>query len=78
MFRHSHQWFLSAQTLKSNSHAEYMFIVLISCSDLLKHWRATHLLDVCLANLISSFDLLKYLRVNPLAECMFSHSYQWV
>ena len=36
--------------------------VLVSGSDLLKHWRATHFLDGCSPVLVSGSDLLKHRR----------------
>ena len=50
--------------------------ILISGSDLLKHWKWTHSLDLCSAILVSGSDLLKHWR-NSLAGCVFSHSWQW-
>ena len=62
MFTNSYQWFWFTQTPKSNSHAgfvcPFMSVVLIS----LKHWRATHLLDVYSPIFISGSDLPKHWR----------------
>ena len=46
MFSGSHQWFWSKKTLESDSQARHVFSLLISDSDLLKDWRATHTLHV--------------------------------
>ena len=80
---HVHQWFWSAQKLKSNLLAAYSAILIsssdllkhesgslpgcvfvhISGSDLVKHWRATHILGAYSAILNSHSDLIKDLRV---------------
>ena len=59
VFSHFHQCFQSAQTLESNSLAGCISAIFISGSDMLKHWRATHKLDVHLA-IVSGSDLLKH------------------
>ena len=45
-------WF--AQTLENNSHPRHMFS--LSHSDLLKHWRATHMLDAFPIHLVSKIN----------------------
>ena len=70
----SHQQFISAQTLESNSHSGCMCsAILVSSSDLLRHWRETHSLDMCSAihQWLSSAQTLKS---NSLPGCTFSHS----
>ena len=55
MLSHSHQWFWSTQILEtwSNSHsADKISDILISGSDLLKHWRVTYLLDLCVQSVV--------------------------
>ena len=57
-FAHSCQWFWSAQTLESDSLSVYAVYspILVSGSDLIKHWRATHFLDLCSPILIGGSD----------------------
>ena len=71
MFSHSHWWFWSSQTLEMNSHSGSMFS--ISDYNQLKHWRVTHLLNMCSSILVSSSDLSK--TENSLAGFVFSHSH---
>ena len=52
--------------------------VLVSGSDLIKHWRSTHILDGCSPVLVSGTDPLKYWRGDSLAGWVFTRSYQWV
>ena len=58
VFSRSGQWMWSVQTLKS-THI-LCSAILVSESDLLKHWRRTHILDECSAVLVSASDLLKH------------------
>ena len=58
VFSHSGQWIWSAQMLESNSQPA----ILVSESDLVKHWRGTHSLDECPAILVSGSDLFKHRR----------------
>ena len=51
--------------------------ILISGSDLPKHWRVTHRLDKCSPILVSRSGPLK-LQSDSLARCDFTHSCQWL
>ena len=55
--------FLSVGLIYSNTEEQLTdwtsSAILISGSDLLKHWRATHTLDECSAILVSGFNALK-------------------
>ena len=51
MFSHSCQWFWSAQMLRVAYMLDVCSFILVSGSNLLKHWRGTHILDACSANL---------------------------
>ena len=42
--------------------------ILVSGSDLLKHWRVTHILDVCSAILVIGSDLLKHWRMTHILD----------
>ena len=42
--------------------------ILVSGSDLLKHWRGTHILDGCSALLVSGSDLLNHWRVTYILD----------
>ena len=49
-------------------------IAIFSCSDLLKCWRRTHLLDLCSPTSISGSDSLKHWRVTHLLDaCLPIH-----
>ena len=56
---HSCQWFRSGQTLERDSQTGWVFTVLVSGSDLVKHWRGTHILDGC-----SPFSSVVLIRSN--------------
>ena len=62
VFTHSHQWFWSAQTLRATHWLDGCSPILVSGSDLIKHWRVTHSLDECSPILVSGSDVLKYWR----------------
>ena len=74
-FTHSHQWFWSVQTLESD--------LLPGCtsffsdSELLKHWRATHILDICpfLSVVLICPNTGEWLTLRLC--CIFTHSCQW-
>ena len=53
---------------KSDLPSEYNIVFLVSGSDLYKHCRATHSLDVCSAIIISGSDLLKHWRATHLLD----------
>jgi hypothetical protein len=52
----------SGRGMKVNYILSTKLAILVSDSDLLKHWRATYFLDECSAILISGSDLLKHWR----------------
>jgi hypothetical protein len=52
----------SLQVLESDLHAGHVFSILVSGSNLLKHWRMTHILDTCSAIHVSVSGLLKHWR----------------
>ena len=72
------QWFRSAQTLERDSLPGECSSILVSGSDLLKHQRGTHSLDVCSPILVSGSNLLKNWRgTHSLDVCsVFTHSHQ--
>ena len=49
---------------------------IVSSSDLVKHWRATYILDVSSPILVSAFNLVKRERETHILDT-FNHSSQW-
>ena len=64
----SYQWFWSSQTKERDTQPDECSPVLISSSDLIKHWRGTHILDGCSPVIVSSSDLLKHWGTHLLDE----------
>ena len=67
---------LFAQTLESDSHPRFL-ADLVSDFYLLKVQRATHNLDGCSVDLVSSSDLLKCCRGTHILQHIFDQSCQW-